>query len=349
MNKNEQLAYKVLEINIKEVTDQFWDAFFDFILKNANPNNPAPSKEWVKKNHKVEIPDLYQKRWAVYSEVNTIIGWAAVGIPIEGTLRYDDNPHIMYPVIQVDRDYSRQGIGTALLKGITDFGIANNKTVIEIETSNEDSRIFYQHFGATISLEGAYYRLNFADIDWELMETWRNEGKERSPNLRIQVFSTIPEYILEEYCLVVNEIENFGVPLGDVESRENMSPELVREAEKYRSDRNEDWITVIVFEAERITGLTDILYNKNTDYMVNQDLTGVLTQYRENGIGKWLKAEMAFYIQTHYPHIKFIETENANVNDPMRSINERMGYKFNRSNYEIKFEQEKLHKRLNAI
>ncbi|MHA1435819.1 MAG: GNAT family N-acetyltransferase, partial [Candidatus Heimdallarchaeota archaeon] len=49
--------------------------------------------------------------------------------------------------------------------------------------------------------------------------------------------------------------------------------------------------------------------------------------YRGRGLGKWLKAEMALFIKNQYPEIKFIQTSNADMNDPMLSINDRMNFK----------------------
>ena len=61
-------------------------------------------------------------------------------------------------------------------------------------------------------------------------------------------------------------------------------------------------------------------------HKIEQRVTGVLKSERGRGLGKWLKAKMLQHIRTTYPDAKYINTGYANTNDPMISINERLGF-----------------------
>ena len=56
-------------------------------------------------------------------------------------------------------------------------------------------------------------------------------------------------------------------------------------------------------------------------------MTGVLKAERGRGLGKWLKAKMLHHIKATYPDATYIRTSYASVNDPMKSINDRIGFK----------------------
>lgn len=142
---------------------------------------------------------------------------------------------------------------------------------------------------------------------------------------------------MEGYCALVAQIENFEVPSGDLELKWNYTPEMRRQFETHYKERGYEWITMVSREKNGvISGLTDIVFPTSDPHKICQELTGVKPEYQKRGLGKWLKAEMAFYIKENYPNIKYITTGNANENAPMLSINERMGYKFYKSKYGVK-------------
>jgi hypothetical protein len=67
-------------------------------------------------------------------------------------------------------------------------------------------------------------------------------------------------------------------------------------------------------------------------------------QYTLIGLGKWLKAEMMFFVRDELPEARYINTGNADTNAAMVAINERMGFKRYQTELCFRFELEALHR-----
>ncbi len=93
--------------------------------------------------------------------------------------------------------------------------------------------------------------------------------------------------------------------------------------------------------------MTEIYFDPREGDRMFQGLTGVRPKFRGRGLGKWLKALMIVYIKENYPKVERIITGNAESNEAMLSINDRMGFKKYKGGEGYKFQTEDLVKRLN--
>lgn len=345
------LEYEIIEFKPKEVPDEFWDGYFEFINANSkemNPDDPLPNREGLIQRQKADIPDYFVKRMLAITPEDKIIGWAGFGFPEETSPEYETNKHIAQVNIVVLKEFRRKGIGTEFLKLAVKEIHDSGQTVIEVGSDHEAGLAFLKHYGAELTIEGAENRLDMADVNWDMMQEWINEGPERAPDVKIETFlDECPEEILDEFCEMYTEALNMQ-PLGEMESRANIDRVSRRKYEKRNKETGmTNYVMITRENDERISGLTEIFYDPREGHRMFQGLTGVRPEFRGKGLGKWLKALMIVHVKENYPKVEKIITGNAESNEAMLSINDRMGFKKYKGGEGYKFKTEELVKRLN--
>ncbi|MCK4877831.1 MAG: GNAT family N-acetyltransferase, partial [Candidatus Heimdallarchaeota archaeon] len=192
-------------------------------------------------------------------------------------------------------------------------------------------------------------RLNFADVDWNMIEEWEKEGPNRSPETKLEFFYSIPDEIIEPYSKIYTETLN-QQPLGDLDLKDIIyTPENLREMEKRHTELGRTHLTYITVEPNgEISGLTEMLFAPERETMIIQLLTGVKQEHRGRGLGKWLKAKMMLRIKEEFPSVKIASTDNATTNTPMLSINDRLGFKVHKEGITGQMKTEELGKYLDG-
>jgi GNAT superfamily N-acetyltransferase len=343
------MEFRIEEFKPKEVSDEFWEKYFTYLdtySKFNNPDDPLPDRVSVMKRLKSDRPHYLINNFLVVSPKSKIIGWGGFRTVLDTSPEYDMNRHICSIGISVLPDYWRKGIGSSLLRKLVTEAQIHEKTILQIQATHDSGRSFLKKYGATLSLEGSVNRLELDDADWDMMQSWVDEGKKRNKGAILESFIECPEEILDEFTEMLTETTNMA-PHGDIESRTYIDGALRREHEEHSKKLGNIHYTLITREKSgRITGMTEIYYNPGYKDRIQQNLTGVLQEFRGKGYGKWLKAHMILHIRDTYPEVRRIITGNASVNAPMLSINKRMGFKEHKSAEIYKFKTEELAKKL---
>ena len=332
------------------VSKDLWERFFTYYEKHYEelfPTDPIPSREIIKKS--IENPDpIYKEyRWIIFPDDSdsSIIGLGRVSFNTEIAPTYQANKHVAFVYLSIDKKYRGRGIGTKFLKTIVTKVREEGKTVLHIDALLESGNSFCKKLGGSAALEEEESRLNIADVNWEMVNNWREEGARRAKGVKIERFEVVSEKDIDEYCRIHNEIEN-QVPLGEIEWTFNETPKTRRNREKRYKNLGATWTTFISREKDgTISGLTETLYFSDRPTILDQLLTGVKEEYRGRGLGKWLKAEMLTYIKEKFPKVKVVATGFAITNAPMIAINKKLGFKNSNSWVTYKFQIEELHKK----
>ncbi|MFW9923364.1 MAG: GNAT family N-acetyltransferase [Candidatus Thorarchaeota archaeon] len=334
--------YKISEFDPTTASNEILDSYFellDSLFLEINQEDPKPPRELLLKEVRDPYP-LYENHWWLVHYEQKIVGLGHISFTKSTSPVFEQNKHIVYAFVRLHADHRGKGLGTQLTKLIVNKAIEHKDIVYLHSTTKWNSgKKFCEKLGGKLAIQHTENRLQMNEINWDLMNEWREQGKSiaKKENIHLQIFEVVPEDILEEFCKFYTEVDN-QQPRGELEMQSKISPESRRLQEERYAKKNCNWYTIITREENgEISGLTEIVFIPETPYRIDQELTGVKQEFRGRGLGKWLKAEMMYYIKEKYPDVKYIRTGNADVNAPMLAINNRMGFKGFQKNYAYKF------------
>lgn len=326
-----------------------WAAYHAFRrarYAESRPDDPIPpdadAEVWLRQ------PELggASRRWLAWRD-GAVVGALGLGWVAEGEM-FESNRHLMGGSGAVLRPHRRHGIGLALARLVLAELEAQDRRVWTSQTIEDDGRAFLRALGAEPKMEASENRLDLRAVDWAMVERWADEGPRRSPDTALVFWpDRVPVEAYDGYAVALNRLWN-TMPFEDLDHGETVfTPALLADFQARIDAMHGAWHTMLTREADgTISGITDISRTPGQPDRIVQQFTGVDPDHRGRGLGKWLKAAMLLEVRRRYPDARWVVTGNANSNDPMLSINHRLGFTAHRGETVFQVDRETLRARL---
>ena len=243
-----------------------------------------------------------------------------------------DNEHMADFSIEILPEHRRKGIAREALRLLLPFATKRQRRLLLACSSDRipNGGLFLERLGARKGLETHINQLKISELDRSLIQHWLENSEPRKNEFELGLWDGgYPDSYIDAIATLFQDVAK-DAPRDTLDMEDmNFTPEIMRQMELGMFARGDLRRTMYLTDRAnaKLAGLTEIIWNPNRKMIVNQGFTGVYPEYRNKGLGRWLKAEKMNKVLNEHPEVEFVRTTNANSNAPMLKINVEMGFK----------------------
>ncbi len=241
-----------------------------------------------------------------------------------------DNTDLAWFDVIVHPEQRRHGIGTALLDALVDLAREAGRTKLGIDGWDSAST---HGFAAAHGFEKKSQAINrrqfLVDVDRTLVQKLWAEAAETAADYElVRIAGATPEELVEQVSVMTTAIND--APLDDLDLEDEVFPaERVRAYEQATIARGQRLYRLVARHRSSgaLAGHTVIAVEEELPAIGHQHDTSVVREHRGHRLGVLLKAGMLRWLAEAEPQLETIDTWNAESNDHMIGVNERLGYR----------------------
>jgi GNAT superfamily N-acetyltransferase len=246
-----------------------------------------------------------------------------------------DNTDKAWFHLNVDVPDRRRGIGRALAERVEQAVRGDGRSLIMVDTKlpadareGHPNRLFAEACGFELSNVEVVRHLNLPIPDQQIQE-WIDEAAPRHEGYTIETYvGSVPDDLVESLCVLLGQLA-VDAPSGAVDfEEETVTPqryaEMVATTDAMGRARYE---TVALTADRRVVAHSTLAMSLKDSTEVYQWGTFVHREHRGHRLGLATKAVNLRAVQAARDDLALVTTQNAETNDYMVAINERMGFR----------------------
>jgi GNAT superfamily N-acetyltransferase len=288
-----------------------------------DPDDPLPSRERILAYFAIPEEDVRVSRWAVWRDREL----AALA---EYThLLTEENRDVAEACIFVARASRQQGLGRSLLLPTVEQARRDAVRTLVGDTGEGSGHAFCSRLGAEVAISDEIVQLRLAEVSLSDVERQEHTLAAKACAAEPLELVFFTDAIPEGHLPALAELFNASTPpTGGFRLQAEQRPsESIAARFAGHVARGSHFSIVIARAAAsgRFVGSSHVAWDDNTPTHVWQYRTGVHPDYRRRGIAYWMKIAMLRRL-LEGGKARVFRAHRPDVNDPIRNLNERMGF-----------------------